>query len=172
MTNKMQLSSAAQLGMPITNQNHQVMISNIGHFATNVNFHHVRIPVNLTTIINTPKAALQKIKAQNRNVYTTTIAELKKTVGFNQSNSLSEAIAHQSFNTTKDIATIAYSELDILQRQLKSTTATLPSATTGRQERQLGLIFGIAGTLYSLFNYINTPEYNEQTKRNKQSIKA
>ena len=95
----MQLSSAAQLGMPITNQNHQVIFSNIRHFDTNVNFHHVRIPVNLTTIINTPKAALQKIKAQNRNVYTTTIAELKKTVGFNQSDSLSEAIAHQSFNT-------------------------------------------------------------------------
>ena len=95
----MQLSSAAQLGMPITNQNHQVIFSNIGHFATNVNFHHVRIPVNLTTIIDTPKAPLQKIKAQNRDVYTTTIADLKKTVGFNQSDSLSEAIAQQSFNT-------------------------------------------------------------------------
>ena len=87
----------------------------MGHFATNVNFHHVRIPVNLTTIINTPKLALQKIKAQNKNVYTMTIAELKKTQGFNQSDSLAEAIAQQSFNTAEDIATIAYSELDILQ---------------------------------------------------------
>ena len=49
---------------------------------------------------------------------------------------------------------------------------TLPLATTGRQEHQLGLIFGIAGTLFSLFNYINAPEYNEQIKRNKQSISA
>ena len=116
--------------------------------------------------------AIQKIKAQNKNVYTMTIAELKNTVGFNKSDSLSQAIAQQSYNTAEDIATIAYSELDILQRQLISSTITLPSATTGRQERQLGLIFGIAGTLFGLFNYINTPEYNEQTKRNKQSIEA
>ena len=47
---------------------------------------------------------------------------------------------------------------------------TLPSATSGRQEHHLGLIFGIAGTLFSLFNYINTPEYDEQITRNKQSI--
>ena len=168
----MQLSSAAQLGMPVTNQNHQVIFSNLGHFATNVNFHHVRIPVNLTTIMETPKMAINKIKAQNKNVYTMTIAELKNTAGFNKSDSLSQVIAQQAFNTAEDIATIAYSELDILQRQLISSTITLPSATTGRQERQLGLIFGIAGTLFSLYNYINTPEYNEQTKRNKQSIEA
>ena len=56
-----QLSSTAQLCMPVNNQNHQVLFSNIGHFATNVNFHHVRIPVNLTTILNAPKLALQKI---------------------------------------------------------------------------------------------------------------
>ena len=66
-----------------------------------------------------------------------------------------------------DIATIAYSELDILKRQLQSITMTLPSATSDRQESQLGLIVGIAGTLFNLFNYINTPEYNEQIKRNK-----
>ena len=133
----------AQLGMPVTNQNHQVIFSNLGHFATNVNFHHVRIPVNLTTIMETPKMAIQKIKAQNKNVYTMTIAELKNTMGFNKSDSLSQVIAQQAFNTAEDIATIAYSELDILQRQLISSTITLPSATSGRQERQLGLIFGM-----------------------------
>ena len=64
----MQLSSAAQLGMPITNQNYQVIFSNIGHFAMNVNFNNVRIPVNLTTILNTAKLALEKIKSQKRYV--------------------------------------------------------------------------------------------------------
>ena len=88
------------------------------------------------------------------------------------SDSLTKAIAQQAYDTAEDIATIAYSELDIMERELQSLTQTLPSATTGRQKRQLGLIFGIAGTLFSLFNYINTPEYNEQITRNKHSISA
>ena len=82
------------------------------------------------------------------------------------------AIAQQSHDMAEDIATIAYSELDILERQLQSITLTVPLATTGRQKPQLRLIFGTAGTLFSLFNLINTPEYNEQTKRNKQPISA
>ena len=106
----MQLFSAAQLGVPITNQNHQVIFSNIGHFATNVKFHHVRIPVNQTTIFNAPKLALQKIKSQSRNVYKMTIAELKKSGDFNDRDTLSRAIALQSYDTAEDIATIAYSE--------------------------------------------------------------
>ena len=65
----------------------------LGHFATNVNFYHVRIPVNLTAFVNTSRVALQKIKAQNRNVYTSTMGELRKNVGYNQCDSLSEAIA-------------------------------------------------------------------------------
>ena len=101
-----------------------------------------------------------------------TIAELKKNGDYNQSDSLSMAIAQQSYDTAEDIATISKSELDILKQKLQSITTTLPSATTGRQEKQLGLIFGIAITLFSLFNYINTPEYNEQMKRDKQSICA
>ena len=67
------------------------------------------------------------------------------------------------YNTAEDIARIAYSELDILERQLQSITMTFPPATSDGQERQLGLIFSIAGTLFSLF----TPEYNEKITRNK-----
>ena len=106
----MELSSAAQLAMPTSHQNHQVIFSNIGHFATNVNFHHVIIPVNQTTIFNAPKLALQKIKSQSRNVYKMTIAELKKSGDFNDRDTLSRAIALQSYDTAEDIATIAYSE--------------------------------------------------------------
>ena len=70
------ISSAAQLGMPNTNQNHQVIFSNHVNFTTNVNFTHVRIPVNLTTILNTPKLALKKIKKVNKEVYKAAMEEL------------------------------------------------------------------------------------------------
>ena len=60
---------------------------------------------------------------------------------------MTSAIAQQAYDTAEDIATIKYSELDIMERQLQSITMTLPSATSGRQEWQLGLIFGIEGKI-------------------------
>ena len=72
----------------------------------------------------------------------------------------------------EDIAAISYSEQVMMERQLQLITSTIPSATSGRQKRQLGIIFSIAGTLFGLFNYINTPEYNEQNTKNKHSVSA
>ena len=101
--------------------------------------------------------ATQK-KSQSKNIYKTTIAELKKNGDYNEIHSLTKAITLKLYDTAADIAITAYSELDILKRQLQSITRTLPSATFGRQEHPLGLIFGVAGALFSLFNYINTAE--------------
>ena len=89
------------------NQSHQVVFSNIEHFTTNVNFYHLRIPVNLTSIVNAPKLALLKIKSQSKNMYKTMIAKSKKNGDYNESNSLTRAIAQQSYDTAEDIATIA-----------------------------------------------------------------
>ena len=101
-----QLSSAAQLGMLVNNQNHQVVFLNIGHFTTNVNLHHVRIPVTLNMILNAPKLALQKIKNQSKIVNKTTIAELKKNGNYKESVSLTRAIVQQSSNTAEEIVAI------------------------------------------------------------------
>ena len=88
-------------------------------------------------------------------MYETTVSELKKNGDFSESDSLSRAIAQQSYYTAEDIATITYSELDILDFQLQSITMKLPLATSGRQECQIGLIFGIAGTQLSS-THLNT----------------
>ena len=130
-----------------------------------MNFHHVRIPLNFTTNFNAPKLALQKVKSQSKNVYKTTIGVLKKNGNYSDSDSLTQAITQQSYDPAEDIATIAYSELDILERQLQSITMALPSATSVDKNVTLTYL-RYSWPLFSLFNYINTPEYNEQMTRN------
>jgi hypothetical protein len=50
-------------------QNHQVVFKRIGNYATNVHYHHVRIPVNLSKIMDTPAEAMQHIKTYVKEVY-------------------------------------------------------------------------------------------------------
>jgi hypothetical protein len=50
-------------------QNHQVAFKRIGNYATNVHYHHVRIPVNLSKIIEMPTVAMQHMKTYVKEVY-------------------------------------------------------------------------------------------------------
>jgi hypothetical protein len=49
-------------------QDHQVVFKGIGNYSTNVHYHHVRIPVNLSKIINTPTEAMQHIRTYVKDV--------------------------------------------------------------------------------------------------------
>jgi hypothetical protein len=50
-------------------QNHQVVFKRIGNYATNVHFHHIRIPVNLSKIIDTLTEAMQHIRTYVKDLY-------------------------------------------------------------------------------------------------------
>ena len=54
-------------------QSHQVVFKRIGNYATNVHYHHIRIPVNLTKIISTPTEAMEHIKVYIKDVYEQTV---------------------------------------------------------------------------------------------------
>jgi hypothetical protein len=49
-------------------QNHQVVFKHIGNHATNVHYHHVRIPVNLSKILETPTVAMQHMRTYVKEV--------------------------------------------------------------------------------------------------------
>jgi hypothetical protein len=50
-------------------QNQQVVFRRIENYAKNVHNHHVRIPVNLSKIIETPTKAMQHIRTYLKDVY-------------------------------------------------------------------------------------------------------
>jgi GTPase Era involved in 16S rRNA processing len=65
----LELTQSAVVRINKKDQTHQVVFKSIGHYATDVYFHHVRIPVNLSNVIETPKKAMQTIEAYIKNVY-------------------------------------------------------------------------------------------------------
>jgi hypothetical protein len=54
-------------------QSHQVVFKRIGHYATNVHYHHIRIPGNLSKIISTPTEAMEHIKVYVKDVCEQTV---------------------------------------------------------------------------------------------------
>jgi hypothetical protein len=54
-------------------QTHQVVFKRIGNYATNVHYHHIRIPVNLSKIISTPTEAMEHIEVYVKDVYEQTV---------------------------------------------------------------------------------------------------
>jgi N-acetyl-beta-hexosaminidase len=48
---------------------HQIFFRRIGEYATEVNFHHVHIPIPLNKINQVADKAIEKVKAYAKNVY-------------------------------------------------------------------------------------------------------
>jgi hypothetical protein len=63
------LTQCAVLKVDKNVQNHQVVFKRIGNYATNVHYHHVRIPVNLSKINETPTVAMQHMRTYVKEVY-------------------------------------------------------------------------------------------------------
>ena len=162
----------AVINVDKTVQNHQVVFKRIGHYATNVHYHHVRIPVDLSKIIETPTLALQKMKGYVKDVYQQSLMYYRdegrgNVVDKHQAHLAATLIKEQSdyiLNTSSD-------QLSAIKNNLLSITSTLPESNT-RPERQLELLFGIGATLFSLYNYINTQSDTAQITRNKNSIRS
>jgi hypothetical protein len=153
-------------------QNHQVLIKRIGNYATNVHYLHIRIPVNLSQIIDTPTEAMRHIRTYVKDVY-------EQAVRYNRDERRGTMVdKHQAHlaatlvkETSEFILKTSMDQLSAIKNNLLSVTSTLPESST-RPERQLELLIGIGPTLFSLYNYINTKQDTAQITRNKNSISS
>jgi hypothetical protein len=153
-------------------QNHQVLFKRIGNYATNVIYHHIRISVNLSKIIDTPTETMQHIKTYVKNVYEQTVHYYRDETRGNMVDKLQAHLAGTLIKETSEyILNTSMDQLSAMKNNLLSVTSTLPESTT-RPERQLELLFGIGATLFSLYNYINTQSDTAQITRNKNSISS
>jgi ABC-type transporter MlaC component len=62
-------SQSAVLRINKKDRTHQVVFKRIGNYMTDLHFHLVRIPENLSNIIETPRKALKAIETYIKNVY-------------------------------------------------------------------------------------------------------
>jgi hypothetical protein len=153
-------------------QNHGVVFKRIGNYSTNVHYDHVKIPVNLSKIIDTPTEAMQHTRTYVKDVY-------EQSVRYNsderRGNMVDKHQAHLAATlikkTSEYILNTSMDQLSAMKNNLLSFTSTLPESTT-RPEHQLELLFGIGATLFSLYNFINTQSDTAQITINKNSISS
>jgi hypothetical protein len=153
-------------------QNPQVVFKRIGNYAANVHYHHVRIPVNLSKIIDTPTEAMQHIRTYVKNVYEQAVRynpdERKGNMVYKHQAHLAATLVKE---TSEYILNTYMDQLSAIKNNLLSVTSTLPESST-TPEHQLELLFGIGATFFSLYNYINSQQDTAQITRNKNSISS
>jgi hypothetical protein len=151
-------------------QNHQVVFKRIGNYAANGHYHHVRIPVNLSKILDSPTEALQHMKTYAKEVYEQSLRYYRYE---RRGNMLDKHQAHLAATLVKEtsdnILNTSTDQLSAIKNNLLSITSTLPESNT-RPEGQLDLLFGIGAALFSQYNYINTQADTAQITRNTNSI--
>ena len=149
---------------------HQVVFKRIGNYATDVHFHNIRIPVNLSTVIETPMKAMRQVKAFVNNVYQISLVYYREDHHPNTVDKHQAHVAAQLVKESSDfVMNTSYDQLTEIKNNLISIISTLPESNT-RPELQVELLFGLGATLFSLYNYINQKADNNQISRNKQSI--
>ena len=170
-------TQSAVLKIKQEGNSHQVVFKRIGNYATDVHFHHIRIPVNLSKVIETPTKAMETIKTYVTNVYQNSIMFYKdahKTQSRSEPGTGNEQ-AHLAALLIKEqcefVTNTSEGQLLAIQNNLLSVISTLPTSNT-RPERQLELLFGIGATLFSLYNYINAKAEDPQIEKNKNSINS
>jgi hypothetical protein len=153
-------------------QTHQVVFKRIGHSATDIHFHYVRIPVNLSKIIQTPSKAMETKEGSIKNVYQQLLMYYKDQQRGNVADKHQAHLAAQLLMDSSDFIMNRWStQLISIKNDILSVTLTLPTSNTGT-ERQLELLFGLGATLFGLYNYINHNADNMQITKNTQSISS
>jgi hypothetical protein len=165
-------SQSAEVRINKMDRTHRVVLKRIGHFLTDVHFHHVRIPVNLSKLIETPSKAMETIEGHIKNVYQQSLIYYKDQQRGNVTDKNQAHLAAQLLKDTSDFVMNTTSNQPIsIKNDILSVTSTLPTSNT-RTERQLELLFGLVATLFSLYNYINHNADNTQITKNTQSISS
>ena len=131
--------------------NHQIVFKRMGDFATEVEFHHIHIPVDLMAVETTADVAIRIIQSYSDNIYQETVMHYHKDNRYpeeDKAKSYSELITNQNNFVTNNSLIILHQ----LQEALISMTDALPQSSSKLDKRQLGFLFGLAGTAFATEN--------------------
>ena len=149
-------------------QEHQVIFQRIGEYATDVEFHHVHIPVPLGLQIQIADQAMAIINKYAHNIYQETLMHYHKDNRYpdeEKAVAYAKLITHQNQFVTNNSDQI----LRQLKTQIESVTTALPQ-TPIRSARQLGFIFGLVGTAFATANAIRISQIENQNQQNQKEF--
>ena len=149
-------------------QEHQVIFQRIGEYATDVEFHHVHIPVPLGLQIQIADQAMAMIDKYAHNIYQETLMHYHKDNRYpdeEKAVAYATLITHQNQFVTNNSDQI----LRQIKTQIESVTAALPQ-TPIRSARQLGFIFGLVGTAFATANAIRISQIENQNQQNQKEF--
>ena len=139
---------------PQMENHHQVMFKSIGDYATDVHFHHVKIPIPLKELMETPRKSIKLLETYKYNIYPNALKLNVEVNGARKDNTVAKQAAELITNQNSFVYNNAVEQLLIVADNLQSVVATLPEANE-RSKRQIGLLFGIGGTLFAAHNYLS-----------------
>ena len=147
----------------LNTKEHQIIFKRVGEYAPDVQFHHVHIPVNLGKQVNIAKEAKQIILQYAHNIYQETLMQ------YHQDNKFPEeekAKQYANLLTIQNIFVINNTGLVLnqIEKSLISIIKALPHINTRLSERQLRILFGLAGTAFATANSIRITQL--QTRGN------
>jgi hypothetical protein len=150
-------------------QNHQIIFQRIGEYATDVEFHHVHIPVPLGMQIQIADQAMEIINKYADNIHQETLMHYKEDHRYSdekQAEAYATLLTHQNqfVNSSAQI-------LNQIKEQILSVTEALPqSPVNHRMARQLGFIFGIVGTAFATANAIRISQIENQNLQTQREL--
>jgi hypothetical protein len=122
------MTQSAVIRINKMDQIHQVVFKRIGHYATDVLFHHVRILVNLSNVIETLRKAMQTIEAYIKNVHQQLLMYFKDHQRGNITDKHQAHLAALLVKDTSDfILNMSSDQLGSIQNNLMSISSTLPN---------------------------------------------
>ena len=155
-----------------TKNTHQVVFKSIGTYATNVHYHHVRIPVPIGNFTETPKKAMKLIEKYTHNIYTNSLTYFKMDPRNYQ---VPDVVAQEAAILTQNQNMFVYnnsmSELQEIYEDMRSVTSTLPTEQD-RDKRQIGLLFGIGSAIFASKNFLSIQKLERENQIEKGQIKA
>ena len=149
-------------------QNHQVIFKRIGEYATDVEFHHVHIPVPLGLQVQVANQAMDIIKKYAQNIHQETLMHYHKDNTYpdeEKAQAYATLLTHQNQFVTNNSAQI----LEQIKAQIMSVTSALPQSPL-RTSRQLGFIFGLVGTAFATANAVRISNIENQNLHNQKEL--
>ncbi len=150
-------------------QEHQVIFQRIGDYATDVEFHHVHIPVPLGLQIQIADQAMELITKYAHNIHQETLMHYHKDNRYpdeEKAEAYATLLTHQNQFVTNNSNQI----LKQIKAQIGSVTAALPQSPNHRNARQLGFIFGLVGTAFATANAIRISHIENQDQQNQKEF--
>ena len=148
---------------------HQIIFKRIGEYATNVEYHHIHIPVNLMEQVAVADKAKHMISHYAETIYQETLMH------YHQDNQYPDEQKAKAYaNLLKDqntfVANTSGEILDRIKVNLISTTTALPHLANKQSKRQIGLLFGLLGTSFATANAIHIAQMEKNAAGQRQQI--